>query len=190
MRPTNGTNDDKKLHGHALSVAQLSAVDLLAAGKNDREVAELLGLARPTVTKWRLYHPEIIAALNQRRAEVWGSGIDRLRSLIPKALDVMARFLEAGAPAVRVRAAAIVLSLAKLPAPAPAGPTTPEAVISALAAARVKAKQAERHRHLGELDRLLAAERIPPEQAERDEREAAEEIAAELQAHLSEEAGG
>jgi hypothetical protein len=185
----NGTPDDKRLHARGLTVAQLNAVDLLASGKNDREAAELLGLARPTVTKWRLYSPEFQAALNQRRAEVWGSGIDRLRSLIPQALDVLAKFLEVGAPAVRVRAAAVVLGLAKLPAPAPAGPTTPEDIVAALIAARVRAKQAERHRHLSDTDRLLASMQTSPEPAEADEREAEEEVAAELQAHLSEEAG-
>jgi hypothetical protein len=186
----NGTLDDKRLHARGLTVAQLNAVDLLASGRNDREVAELLGLARPTVCKWRLYHPEFIAALNQRRAEVWCSGIDRLRSLIPQALDVLAKFLEVGAPPVRVRAAAVILALAKLPPPAPAGPTTPEDIVAGLVDARVEAKQAQRLRRLSDTDRLLASLQPSPEQAEADEREAAEEITAELQARLSEEAGG
>jgi hypothetical protein len=34
-----------------LTVPQQSAVDLLASGKTDTETAELLKLARPTVTK-------------------------------------------------------------------------------------------------------------------------------------------
>jgi hypothetical protein len=186
----NGTQSYARLHSRGLTVAQQNAVDLLAGGKNDTETAELLRLARPTVTRWRLYDPAFVAALNARRAEVWGAGVDRLRSLIPQALDVLATFLEAGAPAVRVRAAAVVLGLAKLPAPAPSGPTTPEDVIAVLVGARVKAKQAQRLRHLSDTDRLLASMCPLPEQAERDEREAAEEIAAELQARLSEETGG
>jgi hypothetical protein len=189
MQP-NGTQSYARLRCHGLTLAQQNAVDLLASGKSDTETAELLQLARPTVTKWRLYDPMFQAALNVRRAEVWGSGIDRLRSLIPQALDVLATFLEVGAPPLRVRAAAAVLSLAKLPAPAPAGPTTAEDVVAGLVAARVKAKQAERLRHLGGPDRLLASLQPSPDQAEADEREAAEEVTAELQARLSEEAGG
>ncbi len=41
------------------------------------------------------HHPEFIAGLSLRREEVWGVGIDRLRSLLPKALGVLERALEA-----------------------------------------------------------------------------------------------
>ena len=51
---------------------QLNAIDLLPPGKTDTEAAELLGLHRTTVTKWRLYDPVFQAALNRRRAEAWG----------------------------------------------------------------------------------------------------------------------
>jgi hypothetical protein len=46
------------------------------------------------MTKWRLNSPALQAALNRRRCEDWGPGIDRLRSLIPKALDARAEELE------------------------------------------------------------------------------------------------
>jgi hypothetical protein len=186
---TNGTQSYARLHSRGLTVAQQNAVDLLAGGKNDTETAELLRLARPTVTKWRLYDPVFQAALNARRAEVWGAGVDRLRSLIPQALDALAGALEHGDPAARVKAAGVVLHLAGLPAPVPSGPTTPEAILAGLVAARVQAKQAERDRHLSPTDRLLASVSSSAEQAERDEREATEEVLAELQARLSEEAG-
>src|SRR5262245_53469627 len=89
----NGTAVYQRQHKRGLTMPQLSAIDVLVTGKTDKETAELLNLSRTCVTKWRLYDPVFQAALNRRRAEVWGSGIDRLRSLIPKALDVLAEAL-------------------------------------------------------------------------------------------------
>jgi len=70
-----------------LSVKQLNAIDLLVTGVSDREVAEKVGVTRQTVTNWRLHHPEFQAGMNRRRKEIWGSSGDRMRSLLPKALD-------------------------------------------------------------------------------------------------------
>jgi hypothetical protein len=88
-KPTpNGTPVYARQHSRTPTLPQLNAIDLLAAGKTDSEAAELLNLSRTTVTKWRLYDPVFQAALNRRRAEVWGAAADRLRSLIPTALNV------------------------------------------------------------------------------------------------------
>jgi hypothetical protein len=62
-----------------------------------------------------LYSPEFQAALNGRRAEVWGAGIDRLRNLIPKALDALAEELEKADNPNRLKAAVEVLKLVQLP---------------------------------------------------------------------------
>ena len=98
------------------TLPQLSAIDLLVSGKNDKETAEQLGLSRTAVTKWRLYDPVFQAALNLRRAEVWGAGIDRLRSLIPKALDALAEEVESKDNPNRLKAARGVLRIAQLSA--------------------------------------------------------------------------
>jgi hypothetical protein len=113
---SNGTPVYARQHKGGLTLAQQNAIDLLAAGKTDTETAELLQLSRVTVTKWRLYSPTFQAALNQRRAEVWGAGIDRLRCLIPKALDALAQELEDRDSPNRVKAAVEILRLAQLPA--------------------------------------------------------------------------
>ncbi len=81
-----------------LSVEQRNAIDLLVLGKTDREVADAVGASRQTVNAWRNHHPEFAAELNLRREEVWGAGVDRLRSLLPKALGVLERALEADPP--------------------------------------------------------------------------------------------
>jgi hypothetical protein len=105
-------------NAHGLTLAQQSAVDLLAAGKNDTETAEALKLNRVTVTRWRLFSPEFRAALADRRAAVWGAAADRLRALIPQALDALAEALEDDTHRVPV-----ALALLKLAGPLPLVPT-------------------------------------------------------------------
>ena len=53
-----------------LTQNQLSAVDLILTGCNDTQTAQHLGIARETVSRWRLYDPGFQAALNARRAEL------------------------------------------------------------------------------------------------------------------------
>jgi len=69
-----------------LTVAQLNAVDLLVTGKRDTDVAEAVGVTRQTVCGWRQL-PRFRAELNRRRREVWSAATERLRGLLPKALD-------------------------------------------------------------------------------------------------------
>lgn len=116
-------------HAHGLTLAQQSAVDLLAAGKTDTETAAALGVNRVTVTRWRLYDVEFAAALAERRAHVWGSAADKLRGLIPAALDVLADDLNTATGAERREVALAVLKLAGPLPLAPTGPTDPEDVI-------------------------------------------------------------
>jgi len=186
----NGTPLYARQHKGGLTLPQQNAVDLLAAGKTDTEAAELLGLSRVTVSKWRLYDPEFLAALNSRRAEVWGAGCERLRALVPKALDALADALEDKESPHRLRAALEVLRLAELPAPGPVGPRSAEEVISGKVEVRIQEKQAERNRHLSQADLMLASIRSPSkEQWAKDEAEARAEVLAELEAKLSEREG-
>jgi hypothetical protein len=70
-----------------LSIEQRNAIDLLVQGKSDQETADAVGVNRVTVTKWRNYDPWFQAELNQRRQDVWGGSVDRLRGLLPRALE-------------------------------------------------------------------------------------------------------
>ena len=146
---SNGTPVYTRQHRSGPTLPQLSAIDLLVSGKNDKETAELLGLSRTAVTKWRLYDPVFQAALNQRRAEVWGAGIDRLRSLIPKALDALAEEVESKESPSRLKAAVEVLKLAQLSSGATGiGPTDAEEIVHGIVSTR-------RRRAHGPLDDLL-----------------------------------
>jgi hypothetical protein len=79
-----------------LSIAQEAALDLLLAGQNDRETSEAVGVDRMTVWSWRREHPLFMATLERRRAEIWGTACERLRSLISKAVENLAGQVEAG----------------------------------------------------------------------------------------------
>ncbi|WP_407271410.1 helix-turn-helix domain-containing protein [Radiobacillus sp. PE A8.2] len=70
-----------------LTTAQLHAIDLLVTGKTDREVADIIGVNRVTVTKWRNYDVYFQTELNKGRKEILGASIDRIRALVPKAME-------------------------------------------------------------------------------------------------------
>jgi hypothetical protein len=50
----NGTVVYQRQHKRGLTIPQLSAIDLLATGKTNKETAELLSLSRTCITKWRI----------------------------------------------------------------------------------------------------------------------------------------
>ena len=79
-----------------LSAKQFRAVDLLASGATDREVADALKIDRTTAWRWRKADPAFQAALNRRRLEIWESVGDRTRSLSLQALDVLAEAIKEG----------------------------------------------------------------------------------------------
>src|SRR4051794_36843252 len=80
--------------GHELSIAQLNAIDCLAAGRTDGETAASVGVTRQTVNGWRNHDPAFIAALNARRLDIWGGAADRLRALLPRALAALEAALD------------------------------------------------------------------------------------------------
>src|SRR5262245_48004806 len=81
-----------------LSGEQEKAVVLLAEGKTIAEIAECIEVDEHTVRSWRWEHPGVQAAMNSRRREAWTAVTDRLRALVPKALEVLERELEGETP--------------------------------------------------------------------------------------------
>jgi hypothetical protein len=124
------TKSHTPLHTITLSVVQENAIDALVTGKNDTETAELVGVDRTTITRWRLYSPHFQAALNVRRAEVWSVGAARLQALLPKAIDVLAEYLEDedNFPQERFKAALELLRLVPLGRMS-IGPTDPDEIV-------------------------------------------------------------
>ena len=86
------TKRDRTRQAHpadGLSVAQLAAVDALLSGATDAAAADAAGVARQTVSGWKHHHPAVVAALNAGRRDLWERSADRLRGLVPKAIDML-----------------------------------------------------------------------------------------------------
>jgi FixJ family two-component response regulator len=64
MSRQNRTQPDRSTLYH-LSPKQELAVDLVLEGQTDSEVAESVGVTRPTVNLWRNRHPAFMAELNR-----------------------------------------------------------------------------------------------------------------------------
>lgn len=114
-----------------LTPEQLTAIDLLTAGKTDHEAAQALNVTRQNVTSWRNDDPEFIAELNRRRANIWNSQTEKLRTLASQALGVLGDDLESDDPKIRQAAAVHILRAAGrygVADPAPSEPLTAEAV--------------------------------------------------------------
>jgi hypothetical protein len=146
-----GTTAPSGLRATICNVAQLTAqqqraIDLIAAGSRDSEVAEDLGVNRTTVWRWRHHDANFQAELNLRRYELWQASTERLRSLVPCALDAIAEELEGPR---RLRAAATILDLAGFKAMTKSGiHLKPSGAVTAAAI------EADRRRN-AELDELL-----------------------------------
>ena len=110
----------------AMTTQQELAVDLLASGRTVTEAAATIGVARQTVSEWLNQNADFRAALNERRQELWAATGDRLRALLPDAVDALAGELRGGN---RLRAAALVLRVCGADGlAAPLGPTDPEEI--------------------------------------------------------------
>ena len=102
-----------------LSVEQLNAIDVLVQGRTDKETSDAVGVARETVTRWRNENSYFEEELNRLRNDICRSAHDRLRGLLPKALDCIDDAIEKG----DVKAALAMLKEANLygRVPAPTG---------------------------------------------------------------------
>ena len=123
-----------------LSVVQETAIGLLLVGQSDGEVAAAVNRSRQTVNAWRAFHPLFRSELNRRRNELWEGASDHLRSLIPKALAVLAAALENENHAFK--AAYTILKMANLPL-STIGPTEEQDIIVAAAEAKDKRNLAD-----------------------------------------------
>src|SRR5688500_10741347 len=81
----------------SLSIAQLTAIDLLLTGATDQHVADVVGRHRMTVTNWRLHHPGFRTELLRRRRDAYGGAAAAMRGILPMALDWLRDQLRVGA---------------------------------------------------------------------------------------------
>lgn len=69
MKNSHSNVDPKQLHSIVLSLEQYQATELLAIGKTDVEVAQLIGVANETIYQWR-QKPQFMLALDMLCAAV------------------------------------------------------------------------------------------------------------------------
>ncbi len=74
-----------------LTPQQETAADLLAFGATVTDAAATVKVSRQTVSEWLNHHAGFQAVLNARRRELFAENQERLRSLIPKALETLGR---------------------------------------------------------------------------------------------------
>jgi malate synthase len=72
-----------------LTPQQETAADLLAFGATVTDAAATVKVSRQTVSEWLNHHAGFQAVLNARRRELFAENQERLRSLIPKALETL-----------------------------------------------------------------------------------------------------
>jgi hypothetical protein len=97
-----------------LTPAQWAALGALAAGQGDGQAAEAAGVDLAQVGAWRDSDPLFAAALNRQRAGQWEEQSDRLRALIPRAIDALGQCLDSGDPKTALAAARAILTGAGL----------------------------------------------------------------------------
>jgi len=103
----------------ALTPQQHRAAELLATGKTFIETATEVGVTRQTISQWFNHDEAFQREYEARRTELWQAGSAKLRSLIPKAVDVLALALESK-DSDAIKAAVALLRLVGLNnAPAP-----------------------------------------------------------------------
>ena len=126
MSRQNPTNPDIDLR--SLTPQQEAAADLLAVGATVTDVAAKVGVTRQTVSEWLNQDPSFQATFNRRRQDLWDRASDRLRALVPKALDALENAISEG----DAKAALGVLKAAGLyDLKRPDGPTSAEDARSA-----------------------------------------------------------
>ena len=128
-RPAHAFAVSKRAHSPP---RQRTAVELLLRGAGDADVGQQLGVDRGTVFRWRTQHAAFRAELERQRELAFQESVDRLRSMVQPALDIIERQMgDASDPRAALRAAAILLRFA-----APRRPTTGSSSAGASAAAR------------------------------------------------------
>lgn len=87
---------DDKNGSKPLSPVQLTAVELVAEGHRDTEIAKILNVARTSVNTWRNHLAPFQEAVETARREIHGKARERLESISLKALTTLEKAVEGG----------------------------------------------------------------------------------------------
>ena len=98
----------------ALKDQQMLAIPLIVAGKSDAQVADVVGVARETVNRWRNHDKDFQKELYQSRRAQINARISALSSVNTKAIEVMEELLDSKDESTRMRAAMHLLKTVPL----------------------------------------------------------------------------
>lgn len=101
-------------NGLTLRPKQGTALSALVMGLSDEAAAEVAGVHRVTVTRWRLHDRAFQTAFLARLADLWAMEANHLRALVPKAIDTLHALLETGSEQTQLRAAVEILRLSRI----------------------------------------------------------------------------
>ncbi len=113
----------------ALSENQQRAVELVASGQTNRQIAETLDNSEFTVSRWR-QEPGFIAAVNEILRDSREAARERLRSLVGKAVDTIEASLNDAelSASERLKAAFKIIELVGIHADEPIGPVSADVI--------------------------------------------------------------
>jgi hypothetical protein len=166
---------------------QSSAIDLLLSGQSDSAVANTLGLHRTSIARWRAHHPGFKAELTRRRAESFGSEVERLRSLVGKAIDVLENSLNDGKHSLTAAQAILKLSGMAQLAPPQIAPDDAETILAKLVDVQMADDTAVRQLSMPPEEIMMETLMPDPEEREEHLAKAKRQVREELRQKLMEE---
>jgi DNA-binding CsgD family transcriptional regulator len=95
-----------------LSELQLQAIELTMQGHTDVAIAEMLGINRRTLWRWKNLDDDYRRVLNNARIQLYATAADRYQMLLTRATGVMSQNLQDSAEENRFRAAIAILNMA------------------------------------------------------------------------------
>jgi hypothetical protein len=97
---------------YGLTDIQVRAIELTVQGHPDTQIAQILSINRKTLWKWKNLNEEYKIALNTARTQAHAGVVDRYRTLLMRAVGVIAKVLEDPIEDKRYRAALALLNMA------------------------------------------------------------------------------
>ncbi|MDO9547160.1 MAG: hypothetical protein Q7J07_10490 [Pelolinea sp.] len=98
----------------SINPKQEKVIDLILSGMADGEIAERVGAARQTISRWRNQDADFIMELQQRRAQVRDKHMDSLTELVEMAIEVVRKALVHGDEPTKLKTAMYVLRISGL----------------------------------------------------------------------------
>jgi DNA-binding XRE family transcriptional regulator len=96
------------------SERQRLAIEMIASGVSDTDVAKEIGVSRRTIYRWRIENARFREELQLRRREMYDRTQDRFRSMLTRALDLLDKQISDKYAPTALRAARTLLYVAQI----------------------------------------------------------------------------